>query len=179
MKSLADALPPEIAPLLAQLVRRPAHPHGDAHMIDPLDKMPEVVSRDMADQESGSRRGQLSTFTCPECGGAMWQVDDSDLTRFRCHVGHAYYGEALLAEQSEALEAALWTAVRTFKEKTVLARQLAQRERERRNAATAARFEEEAQLAEKYGGLVHEHLLKIVGGLSGKPAAGAPQAARE
>ena len=35
---------------------------------------------------------------CPECGGALWQLDDPGLVRFRCHVGHAYNGEVLLAE---------------------------------------------------------------------------------
>ena len=45
-------------------------------------------------------------FTCPECGGSLWQVDEPDLLRFRCHVGHAYNAEVLLSEQGEALEAA-------------------------------------------------------------------------
>ncbi len=54
-----------------------------------------------------------------------------------------YYGENLLEEQSTALEAALWTAVRTFKEKTILARQLAERERELGRADMAGRFEDE------------------------------------
>ena len=92
-------------------------------------------------------------------GGSLWQADDNHLTRFRCHTGHVYYGEDLLAEQSEALEAALWTAVRMFKEKTVLGRQLATLTRERGEEGTAARFEEDAQLAERYAALIQEHVL--------------------
>ena len=61
----------------------------------------------------------------PECGGCLWQVEEQGPLRFRCHVGHAYYSEALLGEQAEALEAALWTATRTFRERCVLARQSA------------------------------------------------------
>jgi two-component system chemotaxis response regulator CheB len=129
-------------------------------MTDPLEEMPERVERDMADQQAGRRRGELAVFTCPECGGAMWQVDQPELTRFSCHVGHAYYGEDLLEEQSLALEAALWTAVRTFKEKAVLARQLAARERERGNLPLAKRFEEDAQVAQDYGDLIQVHVLK-------------------
>ena len=49
----------------------------------------------------------------------MWQVNDDKLVRFRCHTGHAFYGETLLEEQVEALAAALWTAVRIFKERMV------------------------------------------------------------
>jgi hypothetical protein len=43
----------------------------------------------------------------------------------------------------------------------VLTRQLALSERARGNAGTAQRFEEESQLAEQYGRLILEHLLKV------------------
>lgn len=150
----------DIPAALARLVREPAHKLGGRTMPDPIDNMPERVERDMAEQQEGERRGEISTFSCPECGGVMWQVDEQSLTRFRCHVGHAYYGENLLAAQSVALEAALWTAVRGFKEKTVLARQLAAQARAQRDGGAAARFEEDARLAEHYGFLIQEHLLR-------------------
>jgi two-component system chemotaxis response regulator CheB len=89
----------------------------------------------------------------------MWQVDEHALTRFRCHVGHAYYGEKLLAEQSEVLEAALWTAVRTFKEKTILARQLVAQARAQGDRSAAERFQDEADVADRYGRLIQENLL--------------------
>ena len=128
--------------------------------VDPIDRMPDIVDRDMDAQAHNAHRGRVSTFTCPECGGALWQVDEPDLIRFRCHVGHAYNGEALLAEQSEALEAALWTAVRTFRERSVLGRQLASQERGKGNAESAARFEEQAQQAARYAALIVEHVLQ-------------------
>src|SRR5581483_5294643 len=140
-------------PLLVKLVREAAAPTGGSPVPDPIDKMPEAVNRDFAQQIHNGRRGERSVFSCPECGGALWQVDEAELVRFRCHVGHAYNGETLLAEQTEALEAALWTAVRTFKEKGVLARQLAERERAAGDVADAARFEEQAEQAERYGSL--------------------------
>lgn len=129
-------------------------------MKDALDLMPESVERTRNEQEIGKRRGDVSFFTCPECGGAMWQADEEALVRFRCHVGHAYLGEALLQEQSEALEAALWTAVRTFKERGVLAQQLARRERAAGGSEAASRFEEEARLAERYAELIQHHVLR-------------------
>jgi two-component system chemotaxis response regulator CheB len=150
----------DIARLLTGLATEARPDEGDPSMSDPIDDMPDKVELDMAAQEAGDRRGQLTVFTCPECGGALWQVDEKALTRFRCHVGHAYYGEALLAEQDEALEAALWTAVRTFKEKTVLARQLGAYQRGRGDAAAAARCEEEDRQAEGYADLIVEKLLR-------------------
>jgi two-component system chemotaxis response regulator CheB len=98
-------------------------------------------------------------FTCPECGGSLWQVDEKEVVRFRCHVGHAYHGEALLAEQEEILEAALWTAIRTFKDRAVLSRQLANQERERGNQEAASRFDDQAEVAERYGASIQKYLL--------------------
>jgi hypothetical protein len=41
-------------------------------------------------------------------------VQEGELTRFRCRVGHAYSADSLLAEQSSGLETALWTAFRAL-----------------------------------------------------------------
>jgi two-component system chemotaxis response regulator CheB len=131
--------------------------------------MPEIVDKDMSAQARNERRGEVSTYTCPECGGSLWQVDETGLIRFRCHVGHAYNGETLLAEQTEALEAALWTSVRTFREKSVLARQLALTERGKGNEAAAARFEEQAAQAARYGHLIVKHVLHADPGGDGGP----------
>src|SRR5205085_10784306 len=97
-----------LAQLLVQLVPRPALAKGDLRMSDPMEKLPEVQVQDQEAQKNGERRGALSVFTCPECGGSLWQVDEEKMMRFRCHVGHLYHGETLLAEQGEILEAALW-----------------------------------------------------------------------
>lgn len=157
----ADHIVPAAAvpALLIDLVGKPGLLGGESAMIDPLDNMPQRVLRDMTAQEEGDRQGKLSVFTCPECGGCLWQVDESSVTRFRCHVGHAYHAEKLMEEQSQALEAALWTAVRTFREKGVLARQLASQQRAKGNRASAERFDEEALMADRYGALIRQCLL--------------------
>jgi two-component system chemotaxis response regulator CheB len=149
----------ELATLLVNLVHQPIVYVGVSSMTDPLERMPERILSDMDSQVRGERRGQLSTFTCPECGGNLWQVNESDLIRFRCHVGHAYYAERLLGEQSDALEAALWTTVRMFREKGVLARQLAMQHRNRENPGTARNFEDQAAVSERYGNLILQYLL--------------------
>jgi two-component system chemotaxis response regulator CheB len=158
----------QIAALLGDLAGRPSPLRGGPNMADPLEQVPEQVQQDMIAQQNSRRRGQLTVLTCPECGGALWQVDEEKLTRFRCHTGHAYDGEALLAEQSEVLEAALWTAVRTFKEQTILARQLAATQRQRGNAAAAANFAESARLAQHYSELIVRNLLRANGAAGGK-----------
>jgi two-component system chemotaxis response regulator CheB len=149
----------EMAPLLVQLVHDPVTEEHGAEAMDPIDRMPELVDQDMARQARNDRVGEVSVYTCPECGGALWQVDETGHVRFRCHVGHAYGGEVLLSEQTEALEAALWTAVRTFKEKRVLASQLAHRERSAGHHETAARFDEQARQAAQFGDLIQQLVL--------------------
>jgi two-component system chemotaxis response regulator CheB len=157
----ADHLVPSalLAPLLVDLVQQATPTEGGRTMSDPVEKLPETQVHDSEAQMRGERRGALSVFTCPECGGSLWQVDEQELIRFRCHVGHVYHGEALLAEQAEILEAALWTAVRTFKDRSVLARQLANQERERGNHEAAGRFDEQADQAHRYGHSIHQYLL--------------------
>jgi two-component system chemotaxis response regulator CheB len=149
----ADVLVPaaELAPRLIELVRGPAAPAGEPIMTDPVEHMPEVVNTDMRAQIDGKRNEQLAVYTCPECGGRLWQVDEQGLVRFRCHVGHLFQAELLPQEQGLKLEAALWTAVRTFREKSVLSRQRAANERHHAHPEQAERFADEARVAEQYG----------------------------
>jgi two-component system chemotaxis response regulator CheB len=151
----------DLGPLLAELVRGPAAScTRGSPLPDPIDKMPDTVKRDMEQQVRDLRLGEVSMLTCPECGGSLWQVDEKELVRFRCHLGHAYNGDVLLAEQAEALEAALWIAVRMFRERSLLAHQLAERERGEGDDAGADRFEEQAHQAERYSDLIKRYVLE-------------------
>ena len=140
----------ELAALLAKLIQQPVAPAGGSAMSDAFDRMPDIVNADMDKQMNNQLVGHVSLFSCPECGGALWQVDESQLIGFRCHVGHIYQAETLLAEQDNALEGALWTAMRIFKERMLLSRQLAARERQRGNADSASRYDDQASVAERY-----------------------------
>jgi two-component system chemotaxis response regulator CheB len=68
--------------------------------------------------------GRLSPFTCPECHGILLRLEAGGL-RFRCHTGHAYTAAALFAELTETVEAALWNAVRSVQETSILMEHLA------------------------------------------------------
>lgn len=115
---------------------------------DPVERIVQNVESDMSEQATHGRAGRITMLTCPECGGSLWQADEERLVSFRCHVGHVYAADALLVEKTEALEAALWTAVRMFKEKAVLAHQLAARRHAEGRATDAERIKEDARLAE-------------------------------
>lgn len=71
--------------------------------------------------------GEPSGFGCPACGGVLWQLNDEELLRFRCRVGHAYTAEGAVEAQGECVEAALWTALRALQERAQLSDRLAER----------------------------------------------------
>ena len=64
--------------------------------------------------------GVPSAFSCPECGGVLWELKDGNRVRFRCRVGHAYSMKSLREEQADTLEATLWAAMRALEEKAAL-----------------------------------------------------------
>jgi two-component system chemotaxis response regulator CheB len=107
----------------------------------------------------GSHPGRPSGFSCPDCNGVLWQIQDGGLERYRCRVGHAWSPESLLTQQSEALEAALWIALRSLEERAALARRLAEPARRRGHRITAGRFEEQAAEAQQAARLVRDLLL--------------------
>jgi two-component system chemotaxis response regulator CheB len=61
--------------------------------------------------------GSPSPLTCPDCGGTLWEVQEGRFTHCRCHVGHQYAPETLELGQHDAVERALWSAVRLLEEK--------------------------------------------------------------
>ena len=139
----------------ASEIRRPTPRGFDT---DPADPEPALAGT-TALRENGPP-GQPSPFVCPECGGALWESERGGFLHFRCHVGHGYSAESLLADQSDTLEAALWTAVRSLEEKADLARRLAERTRHKGLHRSAERFVSTAREAELGSSIIRTALLK-------------------
>jgi two-component system chemotaxis response regulator CheB len=92
---------------------------------------------------TGTLPGPPSAFVCPECGGALWEVVEGDVLKFRCHVGHAFTAENLLSEKDRAVEGVLWSALRSLEENAALRRRMAGRV-ESRWPRLAASYEKDA-----------------------------------
>jgi two-component system chemotaxis response regulator CheB len=73
--------------------------------------------------------GKQSLFSCPECGGNLWEMKNGQLHRYRCHIGHSFTEEELLEEQKRATESTLWVALRSMEEKRKLLETIARREK--------------------------------------------------
>lgn len=66
-----------------------------------------------------------STFSCPDCGGVLFELDGMAQVRFRCHTGHAFSLRTLMATLEPMTDVVLWAAVRTLREKEGLLRRMA------------------------------------------------------
>jgi hypothetical protein len=120
--------------------------------------MSRVIEQDFAEQAGDRRADELTVYTCPDCGGVMWQAEEAPPIRFRCHVGHAYAPQVLLAQKSEELESALWRCVRLLREKSTLSRQMVVRPAAGGNGSLTERIEEQAALDERHAQVIRELL---------------------
>jgi two-component system, chemotaxis family, protein-glutamate methylesterase/glutaminase len=112
-----------IGPVLVSLVRQPAAAET-AHRPTNLDLEVRIAKEEDPIRAGVTHMGQPSTFACPECHGVLLQMKEAGRVRFRCHTGHAYSAESLLAEISEGIENALWNAIRSMQEGALLMREL-------------------------------------------------------
>lgn len=104
--------------------------------------------------------GEPSPFACPDCHGVLFDVTDGPTHRYRCSVGHAWYAESLVDRQGQAVESALWMALRTLEERSALAGRVAD------GAVAAGRdwssryFRERADEAEQHAAVLRRLLLR-------------------
>ena len=108
----------------------------------------EIVERDRRLQITNERRNEPTIFTCPDCGGTLWQLGSDVVTAFRCHTGHRYSAINLLVDQLEASERALYTALRMLTDSRILQRQLASKARHQVSETFPEWFEHQAQVTE-------------------------------
>ena len=76
-----------------------------------------IAKRVLSDLPAVNALGDQVPFNCPGCGGVLWKIDNGVPLRYRCHTGHAYTSEALLAVQTEKIEETMWVALRMFEER--------------------------------------------------------------
>jgi len=151
------AIPPLLTELSKQTVEEGEYPVADRVEIETR-----IAEQEMAADEllaSVERIGRISRLTCPDCNGALWEIHDEDMLRYRCHVGHAFSADSLSEGQTEMLEVALWSAVRALEEKMVLAKRIVDRARKANQVRAAALFERRMQEAERHSSVLRQLLL--------------------
>jgi two-component system chemotaxis response regulator CheB len=100
-----------------------------------------------------------SVFTCPGCGGPLWEVDEHGLLRYRCHVGHTFTGETLVDAQADVLEQAMWTALRSLEEGALLRKRMSRHARGHGMHEIADRYDEQSDDFTARAGIVRKALV--------------------
>jgi two-component system chemotaxis response regulator CheB len=85
-----------------------------------------VAAEDSAFGLGVMKLGEISPFTCPDCHGVLIKIKDGNIVRFRCHTGHAFSADTLLATLTEHIEDAMWSAMREMEESIMLLRQMSE-----------------------------------------------------
>jgi two-component system chemotaxis response regulator CheB len=145
-----DAVLPlsQMAGWLAQRRHEPPRARGGVRAMQ--DPETPTVGHPPKPESTGTR------FTCPDCGGVLFEQEETGLTRFRCSIGHVFSIESLAAGQAHQLEGALWTAVRALEDRAELLRQLSARADTHGQQRSARAFEAQAADAEHRSGLVRD-----------------------
>jgi two-component system chemotaxis response regulator CheB len=154
-----------VAALLARLTREPAGRSPEV----PVDLRLEaaISAQELADMKVDDALGKISRFTCPECHGALWEIEDGSMLRFRCHVGHAFTADAVLSGHGEEIERMLGSLQRGHQERAALARRMAVQERAAKRDNLAERLDRRAREYDEDAQIVMELLRRGFGGAGG------------
>jgi two-component system, chemotaxis family, protein-glutamate methylesterase/glutaminase len=101
-----------------------------------------------------SKLGKQTVYSCPDCGGGLWEIKDSDHIHYRCHIGHAFSENELLKTQFESINETLWVALRMMEERKNLLFKISHDEKTRNMHALSNMHTERAQELE-------EHITKL------------------
>jgi len=171
----------EMGPLLIRLVNENLEEKGTAVSMEPTarvnkleptspaegaaegeEERPDIINQALWEQEHNQRGGKSAIYSCPDCSGVLWQIEENGITYFQCHVGHRLSPEVLLIRKSDELETALWSCVRTLQERVTLNFQLAAQMRDKGQEEGAARAEEKAEIDKSTMRILREQILDTI-----------------
>jgi two-component system chemotaxis response regulator CheB len=136
----------EIGPILETLAR------------DPVSPQPARLSSEVIAAVKSETKPEFA-LTCPECRSSLRENHLGMILQFSCRAGHTFAPDGLLAEQSEAIERALWSSLTAIEERAQLIQRLEIQSLEDDRMSEAARLDEKARKTNRYAGQVRELLL--------------------
>jgi two-component system chemotaxis response regulator CheB len=151
----------ELGGLLVRLTmeRAPAKPRLPAAQLDLL-KIELTIAKQGGGFELGIiEKGQLTPFTCPDCHGALTQLIEGHLIRYRCHTGHAYTVSSLLSEVTASVESLLYQGMRGLEETKMLLHNVGMHFTKTQQPAVAELFFCKADEAGQQARVVHQSIL--------------------
>jgi two-component system chemotaxis response regulator CheB len=143
----------------------------------PAEAPPDVangpVEYDVGDPELEPTLDTPSGFICPDCGGSLFEIVPGRPLKFRCRVGHAWTASTLGDRHHQALENAVWEALRIIEDDLALQDRLAERAQSGSRLLALERIEERRrhrlQLRESLLAALEE-----IGAVPGEPVVDGP-----
>jgi two-component system, chemotaxis family, protein-glutamate methylesterase/glutaminase len=143
-----------IAPLLTDLTSPLREPGAHVPVPEEVDIEVKIAKSENPVDTGLERIGEPSQFACPECHGVLLRFKDGKRVRFRCHTGHAYSADSLVAAVNEGVEDALWNAVRALEEAGLLLASLVAQYPEPHDRVDVRRLSARAEEARKHSNAV-------------------------
>ncbi len=147
----------EIGPMLARFVERPAD--SATPIADDLKLEADIAATGRSTRALQDKLGELSPFTCPECGGPLWKQGGGVL-HFRCLIGHGYTANALLDAPGQDVDSTLWVAVRQFEQRSQLQYEMAEEQTASGHLPRAAYYQQRAVEMQAHAQVLRALLLK-------------------
>jgi two-component system chemotaxis response regulator CheB len=158
-----------IPAVVRQLVAQPAH--ESPAVPEELKREARIMTGHTKDPETVESLGDKTGLVCPECGGSLYEIRDNQVQRYRCHVGHAYTAHSLLDDQNEAVERALWAALRSLEDRARIYQKLALHSDSRGFANLASDYNQQAQETSRHA----DNLRNLLNSVNLKPQEISPQ----
>lgn len=147
-----------IGPTLVQLVNTPAVEEAKHSVSEEMEIEVKIAKEGKALESGIVNWGKPSVYACPECHGVLLQRSEGNTVRFRCHTGHAYSIESLLAEFAIKTEESLWSAIRALEEDALLMKGLAEHSAEHHKGANYDSLQKRAEDLQERVRLVRQAL---------------------
>lgn len=165
------AIPDHVVPVvdmgkvLCDLVDESLEPSLAATIPSPREQEIDLVETELGREPPDE--GNASLLTCPDCGGVLIEREEGGgVVRFACQVGHAYSPESLVELQGDALESALWRALRTLEERADLLNRMAKRAERRGMPDTGSRMGMRAEGISRHAAEIRNTIMRLRNGES-------------
>jgi two-component system, chemotaxis family, protein-glutamate methylesterase/glutaminase len=158
----------------------PDMPRAALRLVDvdhcaPVTKLPELLlqamnAKDPKSKATGEPRSgngppkatkHLVPFVCPDCDGPIFEETTEGMTQFACAIGHRFSPESFSEAHRDALERALWIAVRTLENRKQIHSLLGERAKAQGDKAGFNNMEEIAAAAESDMALIKDIISRL------------------
>jgi two-component system chemotaxis response regulator CheB len=146
----------EVAALLVRLSQEEITQNTEVMKDEKTKNEIKIAIEENALEKGSLNMGELSPFACPECHGVLSRIKEGNLARYRCHTGHAYSADTLMAALTENIENSLYGAMRGIEESIMLLNHIGDHLAEANQPKLAAVYFKKAQQAKDRAALIRK-----------------------